>query len=111
LRRQVVEDVFQLAPRGAADAAEDRISRSRVLERARGAHLDHAVREIEDLVLELEANRQRYVIGGRSFRIQLVNAHGYFRSMARCPPLPPETQSPWQVDPARGFVGAERLRT
>jgi len=25
--------------------------------------------------------------------------------------LPPETQSPWQVDPARGFDGAERLRT
>jgi len=24
-------------------------------------------------------------------------------SIARCPPLPPETQSPWQVDPARGL--------
>jgi len=30
---------------------------------------------------------------------------------ARCLPLPPETQSPWQVDPARGFDGAEGLRT
>src|ERR1700752_982108 len=45
LRRQVVEDVFQLAPRGAADAAKDRIARTRVFERAYGARLDHTVRE------------------------------------------------------------------